>query len=441
MAAAPDPDDAVALDGELDDDDVFDVEGGAPGAGAATAEVGDATSGADGGGEALDLSDLGPWWRAPDGVDLGRTAHLDAAGRPHVIERRFTVAEDFVGYRLDHYLKRMIPRLSRTRIQAVIASQLVRADGRPARASTSVGLGDEYVLRRPARAEPPCPRTFTVLYRDDEAMVVDKPAGLPVHASAKFYFNTLTRVVEERFPGEGWQICHRLDRETSGTLVLARGRAAAAALKGAFERKRADKTYLAIVHGDPPWPGAAASSPSPAPGATATAAGTTAAADTADADADADTDLTLSFPLRLARPGDPSLLPGVRMLVDPGGPDSPDALPSITRVRVLARVPGYALVRCHLVTGRQHQIRAHLAHAGFPIVGDKLYGHGERTFMAFCDRGLTRELALRFELPRHALHAHRIRIPHPSSGATLDVTAPLAWDLSAFLAARRGAPP
>lgn len=387
MAGPGDPDDG----GAADDDDDDDADG-ARAAGLSDDE----------------LRALGPWWLPPPGIDLGQTAHLDADGRPRIVERRFTVTEDFAGYRLDHYLKRMIPRLSRTRVQAVIAAQLTRADGRPVRAAGSVLAGEEIVLRRPARAEPPCPRTFTVLHKDDEVMVVDKPAGLPVHASAKFYFNTLTRVVDERFPDEGWQICHRLDRETSGTLVLARGRAAAAALKGAFEHKRADKTYLAIVHGQPPWPD--------------------------DSAGDAGDDLTLSYPLRLAGPGDPSLLPGVRMLIDL---DRADALPSITRVRVLERVPGYALVRCHLVTGRQHQIRAHLAYTGFPIVGDKLYGHGDQVFMAFCDRGLTRDLARRFELPRHALHATRIRIPHPSAPSTLDVTAPLAWDLAAFLAAHR----
>lgn len=417
-----------AAGGDADADDGDDADG---------VDDVEVAAGAAGG---LELGDLGPWWAPPPGVDLGLRAHLDAAGRPHVIERRFTVTEDYVGHRLDHYLKRMIPRLSRTRVQAVIASQVVHSGGRPLRASTAVAFGDEYVLRREARAEPPCPRTFTVLYQDDEAMIVDKPAGLPVHASAKFYFNTLTRVVDERFPGQGWQICHRLDRETSGTLVLARGRAAAAALKGAFESKKADKTYLAIVHGDPPWPALRLRARSRSPYAQDERDETSPGGDPAEdleptdaIDLDGGDEHTLDAPLRLARAGDPSLLPGVRMLVDR---DGPDALPSITRVRVVARVPGYALVRCRLITGRQHQIRAHLADAGFPIVGDKLYGHGERVFMQFCDRGLTRELALRFELPRHALHAARIRIPHPSASRTLDVTAPLAWDLAAFLAAR-----
>jgi|GEM_PF-78134 len=347
--------------------------------------------------------ELGPWWAPRPGVDLGLDAHLDAAGAPRIIERRFVVAEDFVGQRLDHYLVRMIPRLSRTRVQQIIATQLTRVDGRAPRSSMTVLLGDELILRRAARAEPPCPRTFDVLYRDDAIMIVDKPAGLPVHASAKFYWNTLARVVSERFPDVPWQIAHRLDRETSGALAMANGRAAAGAVKGAFAHKRAAKTYLAICHGQPPWPDAGTG------------------------------DVILDGPLALSGPHDATRLPGVRMIVRAGG------LPATTRVSIVDRAGAYALVRCDLITGRQHQIRAHLADAGFPIVGDKLYAHGDDAFIEFCDRGMTRALAHRFMLPRHALHAHRLRVPHPSNGTTLDVTSPLAWDLAAFFAAHREA--
>lgn len=374
---APDDDDR---DGDGDDGD--DRDGGA----ATYAEL---------------AAELGPWWAPLPGVDLGTTAHLDASGAPRIVERRFTVTEEYAGQRLDHYLVRMIPRLSRTRVQQIIATQLTRGDGRAPRASMTVQVGDELILRRAAAPEPPCPRTFGVLHRDAEVMVVDKPAGLPVHASAKFYWNTLARVVAERFPDEAWQIAHRLDRETSGTLAMANGRAAAAALKGAFEHKRAAKTYLAITHGVPPWPDASTG------------------------------DVVLDGPLVLSGPGDATRVPGVRMLV------RADGLPSITRVSVVERAAGYALVQCELITGRQHQIRAHLAHAGFPIVGDKLYAHGDDAFIAFCDGGMTPALARRFELPRHALHAHRLRLPHPTGPEPLDVVSPLAWDLAAFFAARR----
>jgi 23S rRNA pseudouridine1911/1915/1917 synthase len=171
---------------------------------------------------------LYPW--LPPGVDLGLDAHLDERGAPRTIERRFEVALDHAGWRLDHYLKEMIPRLSRTRLQQIVETQLTRADGRTAKPATTVAAGDVFVLRRAARAEPPCPRAIEILAEDPCFVVVDKPAGLPVHATAKFYFNTLTTVLRERFGDHAPQICPRLDRETSGALVCARGRAAAAVI-------------------------------------------------------------------------------------------------------------------------------------------------------------------------------------------------------------------
>ena len=174
---------------------------------------------------------------------------LDEEGQVRLVERRFVVEDVFAGFRLDHYLKRKIPRLSRTRLQEIIRTQLVAP--RPMKASSSVQVGDQLVIRRAARPEPKCPRDIGVLHRDEHVLVIDKPAGLPVHASAKFYFNTVTRVLAETFPGEPLQIAHRLDRETSGALVVARGFTAASRLKTAFARKQAKKAYLAIVRGAP----------------------------------------------------------------------------------------------------------------------------------------------------------------------------------------------
>jgi 23S rRNA pseudouridine1911/1915/1917 synthase len=327
--------------------------------------------------------------------DDGREIHLHADGRPRIIERRFAVAEEHAGIRADQFLKLQIPRLSRTRLQAILRQTVTLASGRPLKPNTRLAPGDELIMRREAQPEPPCPRRFDVLYDDAWTMVVDKPAGLPVHASAKFYFNTLTRVLGERFPGEPLQIAHRLDRETSGCLVVARGKPAAARLKGAFEHKRVAKVYTAIVRGSPPW----------------------------------DDDAAIDLPLRLV---DPERSPiSVRMEVHR------DGLPSLTRVRVLERGRDRALVRCQPVTGRQHQIRAHLAAAGYPIVGDKLYGHGDEAFTAFCAHGLTDELAELFELPRHALHAAWIRFPHPGTDEPIAVEAPLPADLREYLARQR----
>lgn len=324
-------------------------------------------------------------------------SHLDEHGNPKIIERHLIVPPELAGLRLDHFVKTQIARLSRTKIQAIIETQLTRTDGYKPKASTSVAAGEHYVIRRPAPPEPPCPRTFTVVHEDARMRIIDKPAGLPVHASAKFYFNTLTRVLSERYPDEPeLQICHRLDRETSGVLVLARDREAAGFLKDAIGRKdRTTKEYLAIVHGQPPW----------------------------------DAEAALDIPLRIATEADDTRLPHVRMLPDPRG------LEAITRVRVEQRAGAYAVVRCTLVTGRQHQIRAHLAHAGFPIVGDKLYTHGDDAFIEYCDEGLTPELAAMFVIPRHALHAARITLPHPEGGAVTGV-AELPADLARLLESR-----
>jgi 23S rRNA pseudouridine1911/1915/1917 synthase len=338
------------------------------------------------------------------GGDFGVGVHLDENGQPRIVERRFVVDESFAGFRLDHYLKRQIPRLSRTRLQAIIRDQLLPVRGRRLKPSSSVALGDEIVMRRAAQPEPPCPRTFAVLHDDAHMLVIDKPAGLPVHASARFYFNTLTRVLEERFPGQGLQICHRLDRETSGVLVVARGKEAAARLKGAFENKRARKTYLAVVWGDPPWPDGDWHG---------------------DAEGDHEGDHEIGLPLGLVR--DPDARIDIRMETRPGG------LPSLTRVRVLERRGHAALVRCLPVTGRQHQIRAHLAACGYPIVGDKLYAHGDEMFAACCDQGVTPERLARLWLPRHALHAAAIVVPHPATRHEVRVESPLPADLRAFL--------
>jgi 23S rRNA pseudouridine1911/1915/1917 synthase len=141
------------------------------------------------------------------------------------------------------------------------------------------------------------------------------------------------------------------------------------------------------------------------------------------------TEHTIDLPLRVAVPGDPTALIHVRMLAGAGG------LEAITRVVVERRVGDYALVRCTLVTGRQHQIRAHLAAVGYPIVGDKLYAHGDDAFLRFCNDGLVPELARLFVLPRHALHAAWVRFPHPD-GALITAEAPLPADLARLVEPR-----
>jgi 23S rRNA pseudouridine1911/1915/1917 synthase len=305
-----------------------------------------------------------------------------------IIPLRLRVPAECDGWRLDHFLKYRIRRLSRTRIHGIIGEQVYFLDGRRGRASASVRGGEIIALDRPAPREPDVPRDFQVLAEDDTFLALDKPAGLPIHTTAKFWRNTLTALLRERYPGEGLQVCHRLDRETSGVLLVARGPEAASRLKTAFARRAVEKTYLALVHGVP----------SPAEG-------------------------TIELPMKLLD-SPTRLMMGV----------AADGLPSVTRYRTVRAYGRHALLAASPQTGRQHQIRVHLAAIGHPIVGDKLYRASERQFMAYCDGGMTPELLEAFDgLPRHALHAHRLTFPHPRTREPVTIESPLPPDLQDHL--------
>ena len=333
---------------------------------------------------------------------MRRIAHADAdadggaGGAAEIISLRIEVPRECDGWRLDHFLKRRIGRLSRTRIQNIIATQVTLPDGRRPRSSASVRAGQIIHLDRPAPIEPDVPRHFEVLYQDADVLALDKPAGLPMHPTAKFYRNTLTTLLRERYPEEALQIAHRIDRETSGVLLVARTASAASWLKRAFARRAVDKSYLALVKGQPPDEG------------------------------------VIDQPIKLL--DTPS-----HVMMGPAA----DGLKAVTRFRVVQRYAGHALCAAHPETGRQHQIRVHLAGIGHPIVGDKIYGAGERYFMRACDEEasegrISDELLALFDgLPRHALHAHRLTFPHPRTRAPMTIESPLSADLTAY-AARLG---
>lgn len=311
-----------------------------------------------------------------------------APAPPETIPLRLRVPPECAGWRLDHFLKFRIHRLSRTKIRSIIETQVAMPDGRRARPSSGVRSGEVILLNRPVPREPPVPRTFEVLAEDDCFIAIDKPAGLPMHTTAKFFRNTLVAVLRERYPHEALQICHRIDRETSGVLLVARRPEAAVYLKKAFARRAVSKSYLAIVHGVP----------EPGEG-------------------------IIDRPMKLLD-SPTRLMMGV----------ADDGLPSVTRYQVIERFAAHALVAAEPRTGRQHQIRVHLAALGHPIVGDKLYRASERQFMDYCDGGMTPELLEAFDgLPRHALHAHRLTFPHPRTHAPVTIESPLPEDLRSFL--------
>jgi 23S rRNA pseudouridine1911/1915/1917 synthase len=310
---------------------------------------------------------------------------------------RFTVEENYRGWRLDRYLQEKIRRLSRAQIQRLIEHRL-EAEGREGAArlkpSTRVLPGLSFALLKEAEPEPETPLEFAVVHDDGALLVVDKPAGLPVHPTARYAAHTFTALARARFPDRKVDPAHRIDRETSGLLACGAAPEHTAALKRSFARGLVHKTYLALVEGAP--------------------------AEDAFA-VDAPLALTLASTVR------------VRMHVHA------DGLPSRTRFEVLERRRApcgspIAVLACFPETGRQHQIRAHLHHAGLPMVGDKIYGPDEAIFDRFTRRALTDADRGRLRLDRHALHAWRLELPHPVTRQPIRLEAPLAADLAAFWA-------
>lgn len=302
------------------------------------------------------------------------------------LEVRFLVEPSCSGWRLDRYVHYKIPRLSRTRAQRILKTQAWLNGRTGLRAATRVQEGQWLVLRRAIPPEPDAPRTFGVLFEDDHVLAIDKPAGLAMHATARYHRGTLTWLLREHRPGEHAEIAHRLDRDTSGVVLCGRSPAAAAKLKRAFATRRVEKTYLAIVEGALAGEG------------------------------------VIDHPLALARSSPIRVKMEVRS----------DGLPARTRWRALRQCGDITLVEATPETGRQHQIRVHLASIGHPVVGDKLY-LDESIFVAFAAGALDDAAQARLRLPRHALHAARVALSHPITGAPLCIESPLPQELGALL--------
>jgi 23S rRNA pseudouridine1911/1915/1917 synthase len=305
---------------------------------------------------------------------------------------RFTVEKNYAGWRLDAYLQQKIRRLTPEKIAFIIANRLEHDGSAPLAADTALTPGLSFALVREVEPEPDAPLTFGVVHDDGALLVVDKPAGLPVHPTARYHLHTFTAVARERYPDRKIDPAHRLDRETSGLIACGCAPEHTRRLKRDFAEGRVEKSYLALVEG---WP--------------------------------EDDRFEVDAPLALTG----ASLVRVRMHVHAEG-----AL-SRTYFEVLGRRTSpdgarVALVSCEPRTGRQHQIRAHLHHAGTPLVGDKIYGADEGIFDRFTRREMTDHDRLRLRLARHALHAWRLALPHPVSRERAAFEAPLAADMQAF---------
>ncbi len=338
-------------------------------------------------------------FRQPDGVPDGSVVSC------------FRVPPEVAGQRLDVFLQSQLKRTSRTRTQFIVAASCYDVRGLRLRSNHRVQAEEHVLLWRAPWDEVEVPTDVPILYEDDHLFAVDKPALLPVHPTARYHKNTLINLLKSRRPGQFVSLGHRIDRETSGVLFVAKSAAADRALKKVIEGRGIEKTYLALTWGAPDRElavglgGAVQPAPNDGPDAFRY-----------ERSIELDTASSYRVKMRL----------GV----------SATALTAATRFRVESTRTrdgkSYSRVSCQLETGRQHQIRIHLASLGAPIVGDKLYGPDETCFARGADGELTPEDSVRLELPRHALHAARLSLLHPITQERLTVEAPFPPDLDDF---------
>jgi 23S rRNA pseudouridine1911/1915/1917 synthase len=305
---------------------------------------------------------------------------------------RFEVEQNYRGWRLDAYLANKVRRLTPEKVAFLIAHRLEHDEPGALTAETLVTPGLRFALVREVEPEPETPLHFVVVHDDGALLVVDKPAGLPVHPTARYHAHTFTALAKLRFTDRKVDPAHRIDRETSGLLACGSAPAHTTRLKAAFANGKVEKSYLALCEG---WP--------------------------------AEDRFVVDAPLALTG----ASLVRVRMHVFAGGASAATGFEVLSRRTAPDGTP-VALVACAPRTGRQHQIRAHLHHAGLPLVGDKIYGHDEAIFDRFTRRELTDGDRARLRLGRHALHAWRLAFPHPVSGERVAFEAPLPEDLRAF---------
>ena len=312
--------------------------------------------------------------------------------------RMVAVDAESAGQRLDNFLIRQLKGVPKTHVYRIIRSGEVRINKGRASADTRVQDGDQVRLppvrvseKMAEKAERPAPaREFPILLEDDHLIAIDKPAGVAVHGGSGVSFGVIEQLRQARPQAKFLELVHRLDRDTSGILLVAKKRSALTHLQDQFRERETGKTYLALVTGT--WPA---------------------------------NKKVIDTPLHKYLQEDGERRVRVTTL------DDPDGMRSITLVKVrsllaprpLQGLPAMSLLEVTIKTGRTHQIRVHLASSGHAIAGDDKYG----------DFDLNRRLQ-KMGFKRMFLHAWRLQFAHPASGSRTELRAELPPELAAFAA-------
>jgi 23S rRNA pseudouridine955/2504/2580 synthase len=322
------------------------------------------------------------------------------------------VDEGGAGQRLDNFLIKVLKGAPKTLVYRIIRSGEVRVNKGRASAETKLAIGDDIRVpplrlaeKDEAKAAAVPAREFPVLFEDEHVLAINKPAGVAVHGGSGVSFGVIEQLRRARPDSRFLELVHRLDKETSGILLIAKKRSALVALQDFFRHRQAHKTYAALVIGD--WP---------------------------------DRKKVIDVALHKFLTAE-----GERRVKAVKGDDD-EGRRSITLVKVLQRYEGFSLLDVTIKTGRTHQIRVHLSHEGHPIVGDEKYGDFalnkalSRGPGAEAVNGVSRAKLNEGRFERMFLHARYLRLPHPVTGEDIVLEAPLPPECNNLLSALTAVP-
>jgi 23S rRNA pseudouridine1911/1915/1917 synthase len=292
------------------------------------------------------------------------------------------------GLRLDAFLARRFDR-SRSALRSRLEGQVLSASGEPLKWSHRMKAGETIQVPSVRRPEPKVDVTYQMLLADEWIIAVNKGAGAPVHPTRSWRSRTLLTRLKADLEEPGLKPAHRLDRETSGVLVFGRTKRVVSALMSQFKQGTVRKRYLAVVQGIPRFQSTLVQEP-------------------------------------LAR--DPDFPIQCRMRVDKA-----HGRQAVTELEMVERGRRTSLVSAVPRTGRQHQIRVHLAHLGHPVLGDKLYQEAGEPYLAQIQDELDAETLNRLGHHRQALHAEKLDLVHPETGVSLRLEAPLPAELASLV--------